>query len=85
MSAFQKYWKNLKENNPEAYEERLKINRERIQKMRKGIYADPEKHEAYKKRMREKYKQKVSAQKLTRTQPERQIEPSSHQAPSAES
>ena len=83
MSAFQKYWNNLKENNPEAYEERLKINRERIRKMRKGIYSDPEKHEAYKKRMREKYRQKVSAKILTKTS-KRQTAPEGTQGPSEE-
>ena len=71
MSAFQKYWKNLKESNPKAYEERLRVNRERIKKMRKAIYDDPEKHAAHKKRQREKYKRKVEAAKLTQ-QPMRQ-------------
>ena len=83
MSAFQKYWKNLKESNPKAYEERLRVNRERIKKMRKAIYDDPEKHAAHKKRQREKYKRKVEAAKLTQ-QPMRQISQSGQPDPSAE-
>ena len=65
MSAFQKYWNNLKESNPEAYEEKLRVNRERIKKMRKAIYDDPEKHAAHKQRMREKYKKRMALKKLT--------------------
>ena len=44
-------------------------------------YDDPEKHEAHKKRQREKYKQRVA--RLTQP-PTRQSVPSSHQAQSGE-
>ena len=67
-SAFQRYWNNLKSTDPEAYKERLKINRERVQRFRKAIYADPKKHEAYKKRMRERYKARVAKKTVLKTE-----------------
>ena len=67
-TAFQRYWNNLKSTDPEAYKERLRVNRERVQRFRKAIYSDPAKHEAYKKRMREKYKTKVAAAKKLKTE-----------------
>jgi len=63
MSNFQRYWNNLKENKPDIYEDRLRINRERIKKLRKSIYSDPEKHEAHKQRQRELYRKRVEARK----------------------
>ena len=54
-SDFQKYWERLQTERPEAYQDKLKRNRERIRKMRQDIYADPEKHAAWKKARREQY------------------------------
>ncbi len=64
MSSFQRYWDNLRENKPETYEQKLKINRERIAKLRKSIYEDPELHEQHKKRQRELYRKRVDARKM---------------------
>ena len=52
------YWQKLKENDPDEYQAKLKRNRERIQKQREALYANPEKHEIYKQKQRDKYKQK---------------------------
>jgi hypothetical protein len=54
-SAFIVYWNRLKEENPEVYQQKLKRNRDRIQKRRAAIYADKELHETYKQKQREKY------------------------------
>ena len=81
MSAFQKYWKNLRENNPEAYEEKLRVNRERIKNMRKAIYSDPQKHAEHKRRQREKYKLRISKLTKTSERPDAQSDP---QRPSGE-
>ena len=63
MSYFQKYWDNLKANNPEKYAEKLKINRERIRRNRRELYKDKAKHAAYKQKQRERYRQRVAAKK----------------------
>ena len=55
LSAFQKYWHNLKEHDPVKYYERLKINRDRVRKIRRVRYSDKDMHEAYKKKQRDKY------------------------------
>ena len=64
-SYFQVYWNNLKTNDTAKYEERLRINRERIQRYRKSIYSDKAKHTEYKQKQREKYKARVAAKKVT--------------------
>ena len=65
VSYFQKYWNNLKKNNPEKYQEKLKINRERIRRKRRELYKDKAKHAAYKQKQRERYRQLVAAKKST--------------------
>ena len=55
LSAFQIYWRDLKENHPDEYEARLQRNADRIRKKRHAIYADKEKHEAFKAKNREYY------------------------------
>jgi hypothetical protein len=54
-TAFQLYWKRLKSDDREKYEEKLSQNRNRVQEIRKLIYADKKLHEEHKKKMREKY------------------------------
>ena len=58
LSNFQIYWRRLKENNPETYQSRLKMNRERLKIIRKNIYDDPEKHKEHLKRERERYRRR---------------------------
>ena len=57
-SRFQTYWKDLKENQPEKYYERLRINRERIQAVRKERYENKEEHKRYLAKQRDKYLKK---------------------------
>ena len=61
MSAFTRYWADLKQNSPSVYQDKLKQNRERIRRIRKEIYNDPAKHAAYKAKQREAYKARVAA------------------------
>jgi len=63
MSAFQRYWEKLKTTDPEQYEEMLLRNRNRIQKIRNDIYADPEKHEIYKQMQRKRYAERKAKKK----------------------
>ena len=63
MSAFQKYWNALKTERPTVYEEKLESNRQRIKKLRQAIYADPEKHAAYKAAQRAAYKARTARKK----------------------
>ena len=63
LSAFQRYWKRLKTEDPEKYEIRLAANRERVKRMRQTIYADKEKHVVYLERQRAKYAAKTTKAK----------------------
>ena len=58
LSAFQIYWRDLKENRPDEYERRLKRNSDRIRKKRHEIYKNKEKHEAFKAKNREYYQKR---------------------------
>ena len=57
-SKFAEYWADLKQNHKDVYQAKLKQNRERIRSYRKRIYADPEKHAAYKAENRKVYKER---------------------------
>ena len=71
VSYFTRYWDNLKANNPAKYQEKLKINRERIRSNRRALYKDKAKHDAYKKLQRERYKIRVAAKSAVKpTTPE---------------
>ena len=70
MTPFQVYWTNLKTNNPEEYKERLRINRERVRKLRAAIYEDPVRHAAYKQKMRARYKLRVAKKLKTKPKDE---------------
>ena len=58
LSKFQIYWRDLKENHPKKYEERLKRNSDRIRAKRHKIYKDPKKHEEFKAKNRIYYKKR---------------------------
>ena len=59
-SAFQKYWENLKNNNPEKYERRLQLNRDKQRTKRHKIYKDKILHENFKAENRRKYAERVA-------------------------
>ena len=61
LTRFQKYWIDLKVQNPEAYQRKLKRNRERARDYRKMIRNDPEKRAKHNAKRRERYRQKVNA------------------------
>ena len=63
VSYFQKYWQKLKETDPAKYQEKLRVNRERVRSNRRALYKDKAKHDAYKQKQREKYRQRVAAKK----------------------
>jgi hypothetical protein len=58
MTPFRIYWEKLKIERPGEYQDKLRSNRERIQKMRQDIYADEARHEQHKQKNRERYHQK---------------------------
>ena len=60
MSAFQKYWNDLKANKPEKYERRLQLNRDNQKKKRHAIYKDKKLHENFKAENRRKYAERVA-------------------------
>ena len=74
LSKFQIYWRDLKENRPEEYAARLKRNSDRIRKKRHAIYADKEKHEAFKAKNREYYQKRRARLKAARTQQDKKDE-----------
>ena len=67
LSAFQIYWRDLKENHHEEYEKRLQRNADRIRKKRHAIYADKEKHEAFKAKNRAYYQKRRDRLKAARS------------------
>jgi hypothetical protein len=61
LSNFQIYWRRLKKDDPETYQSRLKVNRDRLKNIRKNIYEDPDKHKAHLERERERYRRRKDA------------------------
>ena len=59
-SPFQKYWNDLKVNNPEKYERRLQLNRDKQRMRRHAIYKDKTLHEKFKAENRRKYAERVA-------------------------
>ena len=61
LSRFQKYWIDLKVQQPDIYQEKLKRNRERAKAYRQLIRDDPERRAKHNAKRREKYRHKLNA------------------------
>jgi hypothetical protein len=58
LSNFQIYWRRLKQDDPQAYESRLKVNRDRLKNIRKQIYENPERHKKHLETERARYRRR---------------------------